>query len=89
MVEWYVISEGYGTGWTPRQIVMGRRDAVNAFIEGQRLTLDEKKRVQLFLETPVCGLGDGLYIVRTIGDYGKEETYDRKLTRVTGPGTEV
>ncbi len=84
MTEWYVLCESQGSGaWHPTAVVLGRRPAIDALTAGYRLTPDEARRTRRFMEGGVCDLGCGLMVV------GPEDAPNRRITRVTGPGTEV
>lgn len=88
MVELYVFMEG----GRPKEVVMGRRHAVDRLLEGNYTTTpDERKRISLFLETGPCDLGAGIQLVGWILDraHYNERQPDREIVRVIGPGSNV
>lgn len=87
MTEWYVYSEGHGGKWTPKEVVLGRAEAVRRLVQNFKVTPEEKRRIQDFARNGVCDLGAGPFIVGY--EDNNKVVEDRRLTRVVGPGTEV
>lgn len=82
MVEVYVYLEGF----EPKEVVLGRRPAVDRLLSGGfKTTQEERKRVSLFMEAGPCDLGKGLLIV----GHPSEGIKDRRIVRVVGPGALV
>ena len=78
MTEWYVYCEN----GKPVEVILGRRLAVNRLTLNARLTLDEQRRTARLMDM-IPELGRPFLIV------GWEDSPDRSITRVIGPGTEV
>lgn len=81
MIETYVIMHGNN----PVRVVIGRRQAVDALLEGGfKLNPDERRKITLFMEGLVPDAGTGLHLVGF-----PPELPDRRALRVPGPGSEV
>jgi hypothetical protein len=83
MNEWYVYLEA----GVPKEIILGRRQALERLIKDARVTRDEYQRWQKQLTlTPELGRP-----IRIVG-WGLDEEDpepDRWIVRVLGPGSEV
>lgn len=88
MVEVYVYMEGNN----PKEVILGRRHAVDRLLwNGFKTTPDERRRISMFLEGAPCDIGAGLSLVGTLDDnkgYNTREP-DRQIVRVLGPGSTV
>lgn len=82
MLEIYVYLEGNN----PKEVALGRRQAVDLLLAGGfRTTAEERRRISLFMEAGPCDLGSGLTIV----GHPSEGVPDRKIVRIIGPGALV
>ena len=84
MNEWYVYLEG----GQPKQILLGRRQALDRLTKDAKITRDEQKRLQRFMDMPSPELGRPIKIVGW-GLDGNDPEPDRSIVRVLGPGSEV
>jgi hypothetical protein len=81
VIEIYVYMEGAN----PKEVILGRRQAVDRLLEGAfKTNPDERRKISLFMEAGPCDLGSGLHIVGY-----PPETPDRRIIRVVGPGALV
>jgi hypothetical protein len=81
MIEVYVYLEGAH----PKEVILGRRHAVDRLLVGGFSTTPaERRRISVFLEGAPCDLGTGLHLVGFPPDVP-----DRKIVRVVGPGSLV
>ena len=82
MTEWYVLL----LDGRPREVVLGRLDALGKLVSDYPLTYKERRGLGLLRET-MPDLYTPVTIVGT--DDGFHKKPDRTIIRVTGPGTEV
>lgn len=80
MTEWYVYCE-LGL---PREVILGRRDAIERLTMGLTLQSHEKRRLG-FLK----GGTPNLYEAYEVGRKRWDGIPERSICRVIGPGTEV
>lgn len=88
MVEVYVFMEGNN----PKEVVLGRRHAVERLLQGgYKTTPDERRKISAFLECALPDVGDGIHLVGWILDkeHYNERQDDRRIVRVIGPGSLV
>jgi hypothetical protein len=78
VTEWYVYLEGA----SPVEVILGRRPALDRLTHNFRITDTERKRLGRLMET-MPSLGEPILLV------GYNGRPDRRIVRVTGPGTEV
>lgn len=81
MIETYVIMHGN----KPVRVIIGRRQAVDALLEGGfKVNPSERRRITLFMEGLVPDAGTGITLVGF-----PPGVPDRGAIRVPGPGSEV
>ena len=73
MTEWYIYYEQD----QPREVLLGRRHALNRLLQGISLDGPTHRKFQLLLEAGAPSLGEPIRF------------RDRHILRVIGPGTEV
>ena len=82
MIEVYVYLEGN----RPKEVVVGRRHAIDRLLEGGfKTTPAERSTISRYLELPLPDLGSGVKLVGLVD----RQAADREIIRVIGPGSTV